>query len=211
MTGEATARLFVAIELPRVVARELTAWARLVAASVGVAGRGHRTPRAAHAIRVLDADSLHLTLLFLGGRPLEEIDGLAAGLEWAAERAVECPLSSGAPIWLPPRHPRALAVEVHDHSGALADLQRDLAATLDSEEGRQARTHAGRLRGGAGRFRPHITVARTRAGTAVATEPATPTPQLSFMGRGAALYRSWLEPSGARYEQLARFPLAPPP
>ncbi|MHB8531946.1 MAG: 2'-5' RNA ligase family protein [Solirubrobacteraceae bacterium] len=103
------ARLFFAVEVPGDVRRELAAWAR----------------RSARGARMLDPKSLHLTLLFLGSRPFDQIDRLAAALARVAagEQASVCELSLGAPVWLPPRRPRALAVEVHDPSGALAQLQ----------------------------------------------------------------------------------------
>ena len=39
-------------------------------------------------------------------------------------------LSLGAPLWLPPRRPRALAVEVRDESGALLALKGDVLNAL---------------------------------------------------------------------------------
>ena len=67
------------------------------------------------------ASSLHLTLCFLGSRPVAEVDALATGVRSCAERA--CGSRLGAPLWLPARRPRALAVEVHDRDGALPGMR----------------------------------------------------------------------------------------
>ncbi len=188
MSGGATARLFAAVDPPPAVAGELSRWAR----SASRAGRDGEAP----ALRILDPDSLHVTLLFLGERPAEEIDALAAALSEAALGAQECRLETGAPLWLPPRRPRALAVEIHDRSGELATLQRELARALCEITGEQPPR----------RFRAHVTVARSRAAPRRRAElPATP--PLGFDVAEAVLYRSRLEPSGARYEAVARAPL----
>ena len=111
-----------------------------------------------------------------------------------------CELETGAPLWLPPRRPRALAVEVHDPHGQLAALQagvaRALCEAMDPPAPRPPR-----------RFRAHVTVARSRAAPRRGAElPATP--QLGFRVGEAVLYRSRLDPSGARYEALARAALS---
>ena len=144
---------------------------------------------------------LHITLCFLGSRPVEEIDELA-GVP-AATTAEVGELSVGAPLWLPPRRPRNLTVEIHDHEGELERLQRELVGELrrviDWEPERR-------------RFRAHLTVGRVRGREALSAAsggaidlPATPA--LRFRPESLTLYRSWLEPSGARYEALAGRPL----
>src|SRR5579871_734737 len=123
MTRAATARLFLAIDPPAEVCEELAAWAR---AAVGPRARavGRRTTAgesgARRPLRLLAPDLLHLTLCFLGARPVAEIDELIAGLGDCSGSVGE--LSVGAPLWLPPRRPHALAVEVHDPDGDLAQL-----------------------------------------------------------------------------------------
>jgi 2'-5' RNA ligase len=185
MSRGASVRLFAAVDPPPEVAAELRRWARAAARPSGA-------EREAPALRVLEASSLHVTLLFLGERPAGEVDALAAALAEAAQRAQPCELETGPPLWLPPRRPRALAVEVHDPSGELASLQRELAGALCEITGEQPPR----------RFRAHVTVARTRA----APRPHAalpPTPQLRFAVAEAVLYRSRLDPGGARYEPLA--------
>ena len=191
MTGSSEARLFAAVELPANVRWRLVAWARQVADSLG-SGR-HPT-----ALRVLDRDSLHLTLSFLGNRPAEEVDELADAFRAACEGFQELQLSLRAPVWLPPRSPRTLAVEVREESGSLTSLQQAVERALGE--------------GGSGgrRFRPHVTVARTRAGFRPPAGLQMPvTPAVGFEAATVALIRSWLEPQGARYEVQSRVMLGP--
>jgi RNA 2',3'-cyclic 3'-phosphodiesterase len=208
MSRGATARLFVAVDPPLSVREQLVEWARDVAVAAREAGS------ARGSLRLLDAESLHLTLCFLGSRPVGEIEALAAALAAEAEHA--CELSVGAPLWLPPRRPHALAVEVHDRDGELTRMQEQVSSAL---------VGASAWRPERRRFRPHITLARVRgrlgggrraatgsAGASVdrpGREPSLPpTPRLSFTPEAIVLYRSWLAPAGATYEALAMRGLA---
>jgi 2'-5' RNA ligase len=202
MTAGKNARLFVAIELPAGVRDALATWARAAASAL-------RAPAAHEAgdrskigqLRILDADGLHLTLCFLGSRPPAEIDVLAGALDELLEH--ESPeLSIGAPVWLPPRRPRALAVEVQDANRdgvALASLQRAVAGAIsDTIDWRPEKR----------RYRGHVTVARIRSGSRAARRSPVsdarlpPTPQRSFRPDRVVLYRSWLAPTGATYEPV---------
>jgi len=207
-SGErSSARLFVAVDPPAEVCRELGGWARAVAAEgfAGAAGRprAHQRGPAHPELRVLDAEGLHITLCFLGSRPVEEIEELSFAVTSSSGEVDE--LSVGAPLWLPPRHPRALAVEIHDASGELERLQRELTAALRDAVDWQP---------GHRRFRAHLTVARVRGRDVPAAVLAgglggAATPPLQFAPRSLTLYRSRLDPSGATYEALASRPLAP--
>ncbi len=192
--GHATARLFLAVDPPQPVCLELAGWARTMAASVPGEARG-RSP-----LRVLPAEVLHITLCFLGSRAAEEIDTLAAVPGASATEVGE--LSVGAPLWLPPRRPRNLAVEIHDQEGELERLQRELVEELERAVGWGPERR---------RFRAHLTVARVRGREPLVAGPADPaavpaTPALRFQPESLTLYRSFLEPSGARYEALASRP-----
>jgi 2'-5' RNA ligase len=190
MVRAATARLFVAIDPPARVREALCAWAR---GAVGpVRGRGSGASR---PLRLLAPELLHVTICFLGSRPVEEIGALAEALGECATAVGE--MSVGAPLWLPPRRPRALAVELHEPSGELARLHDALGLALAVEEARHRR------------FRPHITLARMREGVAPRARELPPTPQLAFAPRELVLYRSWLSPEGAEYEALAHATLVP--
>jgi RNA 2',3'-cyclic 3'-phosphodiesterase len=196
MSRGATARLFVAVDPPLVVREALADWARDVAASLAPAAAG--SPRA--GMRWLDPALLHLTLCFLGARPVHEIAALAAALPECAEHPGE--LSVGMPLWLPPRRPRALAVEIHDRDGELRRLHQRACRALAGASGWEPERR---------RFRAHVTVARMRPGLRSHHDPAllAATPRLDFAPESLSLYRSWLTPTGAGYETIARCTLVP--
>jgi 2'-5' RNA ligase len=190
MSHAATARLFVAIDPPRAVREQLAAWARLA-----IAGDERRGARKA---RLLAPETLHLTLCFLGSRPVQELAPIAAAVQGIG--AFELQLSLGAPLWLPPRRPRTLALAVHDRDGELARLHGSVVDAL---------AQAIDWRPEQRRFRAHITVARLgrehshERRSQSGEEPSLrATPQLSFAARQVMLYRSWLAPAGASYEPL---------
>ncbi len=217
----ATARLFAAVDPPAAVREQLAAWAREVSASLRSAGGG---PAEGAKVRLLAPETMHVTLCFLGSRPAAEVELLAAALERCPAPAVG-ELSLGAPLWLPPRGPRSLALEIADRHGQLATLRglvaESFAQVVEWEPDRR-------------RFRAHVTVARLGRGgkpsrrrqrggrgregrrgsceqPGVAAPPLLPpTPQLSFAPRAVVLYRSWLDPAGARYEPLAARTLKEP-
>jgi 2'-5' RNA ligase len=201
MSRSATARLFVAIDPPAAVREQLAAWARLAVGALGVDRRAG-IPR---GVRLLEPETMHVTLCFLGGRPVEEIETIATALDGLAADAGE--LLLGAPLWLPPRSPRSLALAIHDRHGELAALhevvQSALAAAIDWQPERR-------------RFRGHVTVARLGRERSrgrrsdVASSMAPPTPQLSFVPAEVVLYRSWLAPAGASYEALTASVLSAP-
>jgi 2'-5' RNA ligase len=209
MSRGATARLFVAVDPPEEVCGELAAWARAALGGVGAAEPDRRERPEPAKVRVLGAQTMHVTLCFLGGRPICEIETIAAALQAPPLHRVE--LHVGAPLWLPPRRPRALALELHDRTTALtrlhASVRDTLAGTVDWQPERR-------------RFRPHVTVARIgrggdrrgraagrRRGRSDAGAPQeltlAPSPQLSFEVGELVLYRSLLSREGARYEPIA--------
>jgi 2'-5' RNA ligase len=178
-----TARLFVAVELPEDVREELAAWAR-------------RALGGERDVRLLPAASLHLTLSFIGERPVADIAGIA---QLALEPARALPaLALDGMIGLPLRRPRVIAVRIADPEGELARLQADVARALE-QVGQPAERR---------RYRAHVTVARIRGERRSRLVGVTePVPALSFGGEALTLFRSRLEPSGARYEALASIPL----
>jgi len=157
-------------------------------------------------MRALDAETLHITITFLGSRPAEEIEPLAALLESLPPLSMGI-ASLGAPLWLPKRRPRALAVEVHDDSKTMTDLHDALSESLRAAG--LAPLDAAHSSAHRRPMRPHVTVARMRSGAAPRERELSPTPQLSFTPRRLALYRSWLAPEGASYEELAAIELPP--
>ena len=188
MTG--AARLFVALDLPGEVREQLGWW-------------GREARRECGPMRLVDTELLHVTLAFLGARPVAEIDPIGAAVLAAAAGEGVAPggrLALGAPVWLPRRQPRLLAVEVHDDEGGLAALHLALSAALEATVDWTRERRA---------FHPHVTVARMRAdgggsGSAARRGALPATPSASFGGEALTLYRSWLQPSGAVYEALER-------
>ena len=105
--AERPLRLFVALDLPGPV--------RAALAAVGAAADRDDW-------RALAAESLHLTLAFLGSRPPSDVDAIARVLD--AEAGGPAPrLSLTGALLLPPRRPRVLTVALADLDGTLAALQ----------------------------------------------------------------------------------------
>jgi 2'-5' RNA ligase len=215
MARGATARLFAAVDPTAAVREQLAWWAREVAGTLRAGGRsrgGRERDRPEDGgeearIRLLAPETMHITLCFLGSRPVDELQALADALA-RCELPPGGELSLGAPLWLPPRNPRSLALEIGDGDGWLARLQLALveafAETIDWEPDRR-------------RFRAHLTVARlgrakpsrrrardaARGGREGAQAILPPSPQMTFAPESVVLYRSWLGPQGASYEALA--------
>jgi RNA 2',3'-cyclic 3'-phosphodiesterase len=184
------ARLFVALDLPEDVREGIVAW-----------GREELTDP---ALRPVAAESLHVTLAFLGHRAVKEIDRIAEGLRESAGPAPWVELLD--PVQRPPRgRPRLYALP------ALSP------GTESLQAGVQQRLVAGGFYEPEKRpFWPHVTVARVRPEArgsrrpAVVSEPPGPIPkELSEpqVGVRMALYRSELQPTGARYVPLAQVEL----
>lgn len=199
MAGE-SARLFVALDLPRAVRSALVEWREPVLS----AGAG--------ALRPVAEEALHVTLCFLGQVPVASAGAIGAAVERVAGEAVAShvhgsgapvagDLALGAPLWLPRRRPHALTLAVADRDGSLARLQGTLAVALAQGGWYAAEERA---------FLPHVTVARVRRGSdlrALVQRELPAPPALAFAGEAVALYRSHLGSGGARYEALTRVPL----
>lgn len=182
VTG-ARARLFVALELPEAVRTALAAWAR--------AGLDER-------FRLIAPGDLHVTLCFLGWRDEEEVESIGSSVAGCARPVRE--LALGEPVWLPPRRPRVLAVDLEDGDGALASVARAVVAELTAHAGHVPEERP---------FRAHVSVARVRArgGLPARARPAMgPVPGAGevFAANALTLQRSHLSRQGARYEAVVR-------
>jgi RNA 2',3'-cyclic 3'-phosphodiesterase len=177
-------RLFVALDLPVTVRDRLAEWAR-----------AELSERA--GARPLAAESLHVTLCFLGGRDAGEVEAIAAACAVVGDRGVVA-LQVGTPLWLPPRRPRVAAVTLIDPEDALLALQSTLAQAL-SDGGWYQRERRP--------FLAHVTVARIARG-GPARPPAMGSPAAQrFSAASVSLYRSHTGPRGASYEPLATIAL----
>ena len=184
MSGE-RARLFVALELPGTVRRALAAWAR---EQVGEMSR----------VRLVDPESLHVTLCFLGLRPVAEVDAIVAAC--AGVSGLPAPaLTLGEALWLPPRRPRVLTIELADEHGRLTAVQSALARALQDGGFYEPEKRP---------FLDHVTVARVqREGRPRGSELPAPKP-VRFSGGTVTLFQSRLGGGPARYQALARVALA---
>lgn len=179
-TRSERARLFVALDLPGPVRRQLVPW-------------GSRSVSRFPGLRAVAPEALHVTLCFLGWCDSADIMPISDACVAAVSGAEEPELSLGSAVWLPPRRPSALAVEVADANGTLAGLQAALAAALSA---------GGWYASEARRFLGHVTVARVSRGARVRGIELKLPPAAGFRAASVTLYRSRLERAGARYEAL---------
>jgi 2'-5' RNA ligase len=184
------ARLFVALDLPEATRDGLVAW-----------GSEALTDP---ALRPVAPESLHVTLAFLGNRPEREIEAIAAAVHESAAPAPWVELRD--PEQRPPRG-RARLYALPAISPGTEALQAGLAQRL---------VEAGFYEPEKRPFWPHVTVARVRPEArgsrrpAVVSEPPGSIPEELAEPRIAvrmALYRSELQPTGARYVPLAQVEL----
>ncbi len=180
-------RLFVALDLPGELREGVAAWGREALADP--------------ALRPVAPESLHITLAFLGHRYEKEVEEIAAVV---GERAGPAP-------WVElldpePRPPRGRA------------RLYALPALSPGAEALQAGVERGLVEAGFYKrekrpFWPHVTVARVRPETrgsrrpAVVSEPPGRLPEglsEARICRRMTLYRSELQPTGARYVPLAQ-------
>jgi 2'-5' RNA ligase len=136
--------------------------------------------------RVLSAAHLHITLAFLGHRPVGEIDAILGALRDAAADA-ERPLLSVRRY----RETRSVGMlALDDEAGRAGQLARDLHARLEA---------LGVYEPERREWLPHVTVLRFK--TRPRLRPALPDLE-PFIPSDAAVYLSRLRPGGAQYEVL---------
>lgn len=162
---------------------------------IAAAAWGREAARTGPGMRPLDAEKTHVTLAFLGYRDPAEAGMIAEAMARVARPVGE--LSLGAPLWLPKRRPRSLAIAVNRRSGEideLSELRAALVGELTAAIGWEPEKRA---------FLPHLTVVRMGRGFQMGDVPLPPTPSLTFTGESVTLYRSELSQEGASYEGLA--------
>jgi RNA 2',3'-cyclic 3'-phosphodiesterase len=175
-------RLFVALALPSQITQTLVSWC-------DDALRGLRE------LRLLDSEHLHVTLCFLGWQAAEAAGPICAACQEIASVVGAPELILGGALWLPPRRPRVLAVELDDLGRGLGELQSALSERL--QEGGwylpERRPYLG-----------HVTVARVRRGATSRPVVVPDPPKLRFTASQVTVFRSLLSPAGARYEAIAQ-------
>jgi 2'-5' RNA ligase len=170
--GDDRIRLFCALRLPEGVLDALERWQLQLTGG-----------------RIVGRENLHVTLAFLGHRPVRELPAVCVELREAATAA--------GPIVLEPtryRETRSVGmIELRDEGGRAGALARDLHERLE---------RLGVYRTEARTWLPHVTVLRFRQRPRLAPElPATG----PFVPSDAAAFLSRLSPSGAQYEVLESF------
>lgn len=175
-------RLFVALELPAEIRGALHGWAREHAAGVG-------------RLRLVEPESLHVTLCFLGSRPATEVDEIAARCRDATSGHRPATLTVGDALWLPPRRPRVLTVTLAEEGeDRLAAVQAALSGAL---------AEGGFYEPEARPFLAHVTVARVRRDARIRPEPLPAPEPTRFVGNQVTLFQSRLSQGPAHYEALS--------
>jgi 2'-5' RNA ligase len=179
-------RLFVALDPPEAVRRRLaTAQASLRAA----AGRH------AEDVRWVAPARLHLTLHFLGSVPGERVDAIGAAVVEEAARSRPLRLEiRGAGGFPTPRRPRVVWAGVGGDLEALGAL----AASLGRRLGLLGLPGDGRP------FAPHLTLGRSREARGAAGLGGAIAAAVAWRAEEVVLFRSHLDPGGARHEPLLR-------
>jgi len=161
--------------------------------------------------RWVAAESLHLTLKFIGEWPAERLDELKRTLAAVHGQLTEITFS-GTGFFPTPKSARVfwIGIRVGPELASLASAVDSATASLGIEKEQRA-------------FTPHLTLARTGSGRPQRTSSdrvnssfrrlqeklaAMPAPAFGTMSpREFFLYESKLSPKGAVYTQLASFPL----
>jgi 2'-5' RNA ligase len=185
------ARLFVALDLPDEIREGIVAW--------------QRSELTDPALRPTRAESLHMTLVFLGYQPERQIDAIAEAALGEGGPAPRIQLAPD-PVAVPRgRRPRLFALDT-DAKEAVA-LQGAVSARLE-----EARLYTPENRP----FWPHLTVARVKPERRGSKRPAMvetapgPLPdelQRPFRAVRLTFYRSFLRPQGAEYVPMAQLEL----
>jgi 2'-5' RNA ligase len=177
--------MFVALDLPEPERGELAAWRDEL-----VAGRPDLRPVA--------AESLHVTLAFLGWQDEAAAEEIAEAAFGAAPRSAAPVLVPGGVRALPPRGPRLFALDLEDEEGRCTGLQDAVSRALSAERHYKPEKRP---------FWPHVTLARVKRGARAGPLPDLSPPASPMRAAELILYRSSLRPQGAVYDVLARLRL----
>jgi 2'-5' RNA ligase len=171
--GSERQRLFCALCLPAETVQGLVGWQQTALGDV-------------RDVRILSSEQLHITLAFLGHRPVDEVDAIVGALREAASDA-ERPLLSVRGY----RETRSVGMlALDDESGRAGRLARDLHGRLEA---------LGVYEPERREWLPHVTVLRFK--TRPRLRPALPDLE-PFSPSDAAVYLSRLRPGGAQYQVL---------
>jgi RNA 2',3'-cyclic 3'-phosphodiesterase len=189
------ARLFVALDLPQDVRTGVVDW--------------QQTALADPALRVVQPDALHITLVFLGYQAEKEAKAIAKAAFATDAEAPAVELQT-EPVGVPPgKRPRLIALGAN--SEETVALQKGVEERLV-----EAGFHEPEKRA----FWPHLTVARVRPEVPKSRKPALITTQPHplpehmfrfFRPTRLVLFKSHLRRTGAEYEPMAELELPTAP
>ena len=183
--GSPRARLFLALEPVEDDREALAAWRDEL-----VAGRSD--------LRPLAAESLHLTLVFLGYQAEKDIPRIWDAASSAVGRLEPALLRPARVAPVPPRAPRLFALDLEDEGSRAAAIQAAAAEPLAAERFYRPEKRA---------WWAHLTLARVKRGVRAAPlEPDRPPPG-PLRATVVTLYQSLLRPQGALYVPLERIEL----
>jgi 2'-5' RNA ligase len=186
-------RLFIALSLPESVRAALHDYQHQLR---------HHLPA---TIRWTKPEQVHLTLLFIGMTPVEQIERIKEKVHQVSERFTAFRLELGEPGAFPSlKHPSILWLGVGGNLDVLHHLQNLLAFHLSDWYQPERAYH------------PHLTLARARqAGLGSAVNSAFLTARLEqkpvWKVEGLSLFASTLKASGAEYQALLTINFKPPP
>jgi 2'-5' RNA ligase len=155
-------------------------------------------------LRWVRPEGIHLTLVFLGEIPVEQVDQIGEALHQACAGHAPFAVSiAGMGCFPNARRPRVVWVGVEEPSGTLARLHREIEGALEPLG----------FRPEARQFSPHLTLGRVKGGGRQAIEALG-----AYVARAGArvgemrveavhLMQSDLQPGGAVYTALAVVPL----
>ena len=179
--GSPRVRAFVALDLPAEFLEPLVAWRETVY-------------RARPDVRLPRAETLHVTLVFLGYQAERDL-GRSEEVAFAAAPPL-ARLEARETRGVPPRRSRLHALDLADTDAALGRWQQGLSDRL---------AQAGLYEPEKRAFWPHVTLARVKR-PAPGPGDVPPLPdelKAPFTAERVTLYRSTLLPQGARYDALA--------
>lgn len=138
--------------------------------------------------RLVPTENMHVTLVFLGEVAEAQVSAIEDELSGVARDPLQLRVEGLGSF---PGSAIAKIVPNADLSALRAELQKRMARCEFAPEKRA--------------YLPHITLARSRRRTLKL--PADALPPMEFVVESFVLYRSWLDPRGARYERMRLFAL----
>jgi RNA 2',3'-cyclic 3'-phosphodiesterase len=164
---------------------------RLPESAVRAIGRWQRDELPERNVRPVSPENLHVTIAFLGSRPVDEVGSIAGALRTAVEGVAP-------PVLTPLRYRETRAV------GMLVFADEGGRATRVAEDAHQRLAALGVYEPESRPWLPHLTVVRFR-------ERPRLSPSIPDLGpvtmSDAAVYMSRLRPTGAQYEVVESVPL----